>query len=130
MSRLRADVAVSPPRPYHPPMANPIVVLTTVGTEDEANRMAAELVDRRLAACVNISRGIASVFRWQGEIQRDSEHMLIIKTMEDRFADVSEVICSLHSYECPEVLAMKAQPGDIRFLEWLEESTRPAAADD
>ena len=111
-------------------MANPLLVLTTVGTEDEANQLAVELVDRRLAACVNITRGVSSVFRWQGQIQRDSEYMLVIKTMEDRFGDVSETICSLHSYECPEILAMTAQPGDLRFLRWLEESTRPVDRDD
>lgn len=127
---MTAAVAVLPPRSYHPLMANPIVVLTTVGTEDEANRLATELVHRRLAACVNITRGVSSVFRWQGEIQRDSEYMLVIKTMEDRFGEVSETICSQHSYECPEILAMNAQPGDMRFLQWLEESTRPAENDD
>lgn len=105
-------------------MAEPLVILTTVGTEDEANRIAAELIDQRLAACVNITRGVTSVFRWQGEIQRDSEYLLIVKTVDDRFGAVSEEIRSLHSYECPEILAIAAQPGDIRFLEWLQQSTR------
>lgn len=109
-------------------MADPLLVLTTVGTEEEANQIAAELIDRRLAACVNINRGVTSVFRWQGQIQRDSEYLLIVKTMEDRFGDVSEAIREMHSYDCPEILALNAQPGDIRFLNWLQESTRPAEA--
>ena len=106
-------------------MSEPLAILTTVGTEEEANELANELVERRLAACVNITRGVTSVFRWRDEIQRDSEFLLIIKTMEDRFSDVSAAICELHSYECPEILAISARAGDFRFLDWLEESTRP-----
>ena len=104
-------------------MADPLVILTTVGTEEEANKLAVELIDRRLAACVNITRGVTSVFRWQGEIQRDSEYLLIIKTVDELFGETSDAIRELHSYECPEILALPARPGDIRFLDWLQEST-------
>ncbi len=105
-------------------MRDPIVILTTVGTEEEANKLATELVERRLAACVNITRGVTSVFRWHNEVQRDSEFLLLIKSVEDRFADISDAICELHSYECPEILAVAARAGDIRFLSWLDESTQ------
>ncbi len=107
-------------------MSEPLAVLTTVGTEQEANLIANELIERRVAACVNITRGVTSVFRWRDEIQRDSEFLLLIKTVQDRFSDVSDTICELHSYECPEILAVPAQAGDLRFMDWLEQSTRPA----
>ncbi len=96
-----------------------IVVLTTVGTEEQANLISRELVERRLACCVNIVPGIRSVYRWQGKICRDGELMLLIKSNKEEFEDVAETIRELHSYEVPEILAFDVARGDADFLQWL-----------
>ena len=84
---------------------DPIVVLTTVGTEEEANRVAEELVERRHAACVNIVPGVRSVYRWKGTVCRDSEFLLVVKTTSEEYDVLAEAIRELHSYELPEIRA-------------------------
>lgn len=97
-----------------------IVVVTTVGDENEANVLARELVCRRHAACVNIIPGVRSIYRWQGKICRDGEYMLVAKTMADEFEAVSSTIKEIHSYELPEILAFRIDRGDSNFLGWVE----------
>lgn len=99
-----------------------IVVLTTVGTEEQANGIARELIASRLAACVNIVPGIRSVYRWRGKVCEDGEWLLVIKTVEDEFEAVSETIQELHSYDVPEILAFSVTQGEEAFLEWIETS--------
>jgi periplasmic divalent cation tolerance protein len=96
-----------------------IAVITTVGTEQEANELAEELVGRRVAACVNILSGVRSIYRWQGRICKDSEYMLVIKSMEEEVAGISATISELHSYELPEVLAIPIQHGEDNFMSWI-----------
>jgi periplasmic divalent cation tolerance protein len=99
-----------------------IVVVTTVGTEEQANLLARELVARRHAACVNIIPGLRSVYRWQGKICQDSEYMLVVKSRQDEFEAVREAIRELHSYELPEILAFRVCHGDPSFLAWITQS--------
>lgn len=96
-----------------------IVVVTSVGTEDQANLIARELVRGRLAACVNILHGVRSVYRWQGQICEDSELLLVVKTTEEEFDGVAEAIQELHSYELPEILAFQVTRGETDFLQWI-----------
>jgi len=109
-----------------------IVVVTTVGTEEQANVIAREMIRQRLAACVNIVRGVRSVYRWQGKICEDGELMLIIKTMEEEFEAVARAIGELHSYEVPEILAFQVTRGEQDFLQWIAGSVDKEApfADD
>lgn len=95
------------------------VVVTTVGTEEQANLIASELVARRHASCVNIVTGVRSVYRWQGKICRDAEFLLIVKTLESEYAAVEAAILELHGYELPEILAFKVCKGEQRFLDWI-----------
>ena len=99
-----------------------LVVITTVGNEEQANEIARELVCRRHAACVNIIPGLKSVYRWQGKVCRDSEFLLMVKTQESEYAAVEAKIRELHSYELPEILAFKVAKGDPSFLAWIEHS--------
>lgn len=99
-----------------------IVVVTTVGDEEEANLIARELVARRHAACVNIVRGIRSVYRWKGKICQDSEYLLVVKTLDAEFEMVASTIRELHSYELPEILSFGIRQGDDRFLAWIQGS--------
>lgn len=102
-----------------PDAMDAIVVITTVGTEEEANLLVAELLDRRHAACVNIVSGVRSHYRWQGAICKDSEYLLIIKTMATEYELVAETIRELHSYEQPEILSLPVSEGDAGFVAWI-----------
>jgi periplasmic divalent cation tolerance protein len=104
-------------------------VLTTVGTEEQANRIAQELVARRLAACVSIVPGVRSVYRWQGEVVSDGEFLLIAKTREGDFEAVRAAIRELHSYDVPEILALPVGQGDPDYLDWIAESTDRGAGE-
>jgi periplasmic divalent cation tolerance protein len=110
-----------------------LVVVTTVGTEEQANLIARELVCRRHAACVNVIPGLRSVYRWQGKVCRDSEFMLVIKTQEAEYAAVENAIRELHSYELPEILGFKVSKGESAFLGWIAASldkSRAGCADE
>lgn len=104
-----------------------IVVLTTVGTEEQANGIARELIASRLAACVNIIPGIRSVYRWRGKVCEDGEWLLVVKTVEDEFEAVAETIQELHSYDVPEILAFSVTQGEEAFLEWIETNVDKSA---
>lgn len=105
-----------------------LVVITTVGTEEQANLIASELVARRHASCVNMVTGLRSVYRWQGKICRDAEYMLIVKTLDSEYAAVEATIQELHSYELPEILSFKVAKGEPAFLEWISASLDKSAA--
>ena len=104
-----------------------IVVITTVGNEEQAFLIARELVARRLAACVNVLPGIRSVYRWQGKICRDGEHLLMVKTLESEREAVAAAIRELHSYELPEILSFPVSTADERFLAWIADSVDKSA---
>jgi len=106
---------------YVAPVVQATVVVTTVGTEDEANRLARALVSRRHAACVNIMPVVRSVYRWKGKVSEDSEYLLIIKTAAEEYPAVEVAIQELHSYELPEILAFRVSDGEPGFLDWIAE---------
>jgi len=106
---------------------NAIVVVTTVGDEEQGNELARELVARRQAACVNLVPGIRSFYRWKGRICRDSEYMLVVKTREDEFDAVAATIQEVHRYEVPEILAFDVARGEQRFLSWIADSLDKSA---
>lgn len=105
-----------------------IVVVTTVGTEEQAYLIAREIVARRQAACVNIVPGIRSIYRWKGKVCKDGELMLIVKTLEGELEGVTDTIRELHSYEIPEILSFNVSHGEQRFLEWIAGSVDKEAA--
>ncbi|PYT09416.1 MAG: divalent-cation tolerance protein CutA [Acidobacteria bacterium] len=102
-----------------------IVVFTTVGSEDQANSISEELVQRNLAACVNVVPAIKSVYRWKGKIWQDEEFLLIIKTTRQAFQALRRAIKTLHSYDLPELLAIPAAMGDDAVLDWIRSVVKP-----
>ncbi len=96
-----------------------IVVVTTVGTEEQAYLIAREIVARRQAACVNILPGMRSIYRWKGKICKDGELLLLVKTLEGEFEAVAATIRELHNYELPEILSFGVSRGEQGFLDWL-----------
>ncbi len=106
-----------------------LVVLTTVGSEEQARTIAEALVEQRLAACVNILPSVRSIYRWKGKLWDDEELLLVIKTRSDRFQALRDVIVALHSYELPEVLALPVADADPAVLTWLNSAVGKAAGD-
>ncbi|KNA20922.1 hypothetical protein SOVF_047880 [Spinacia oleracea] len=101
-----------------------IVVYVTVPNKEAGKKLAESIVKARLAACVNRVPGIESVYEWKGEIQTDSEELLIIKTRESLLDALTEHVKANHEYEVPEVIAMPIIGGNAPYLEWLKNSTR------
>ena len=101
-----------------------IVVLCTSPDEASAERIATALVEECLAACVNRIPGIASTYRWQGKVCRDSEQLLLIKTTRERFDALRGRILALHPYELPEVIAVDIASGSAPYLDWIESQSR------
>jgi periplasmic divalent cation tolerance protein len=100
-------------------MTDKRIVLCTAGSEDEARKIAEHLVGQRLAACVNLIPRIESIYRWKEKVESSHEVLLLIKTSADRFPEVRDAICSLHSYELPECIAISIEEGSAEYLQWL-----------
>lgn len=103
-------------------MTDKVLVLTTAGNEAEAQKIANELVERRLAACVNIVPRIQSVYRWEGKVETAEEFLLITKTTKVRSEEVQAAIRELHSYDLPECIVISMEDGSAEYLKWIEES--------
>src|SRR5689334_3099756 len=99
--------------------SDPIVVLMTAGSREEAVRLADVLVSARLAACVQILPEIESVYHWKGVVERSPEILLLAKTTEENFAALETTVRSLHSYETPEIIALPITAASAPYLEWL-----------
>jgi periplasmic divalent cation tolerance protein len=102
-------------------MTDKRIVMTTAGSVDEARRIAETLVDRKLAACVNIVPKVVSIYRWKGKVEEAEEWLLWVKTAAP-FARVRDAILEMHSYELPECLSISIEEGSQQYLKWLDES--------
>ena len=102
-----------------------LLVYMTAASADEAERIAGDLVESRLAACVNVMAPIRSVYSWKGELCRSEEIPFIAKTDDDRFEALAARVRALHSYETPCIVALPVARGDADFLAWITESTHP-----
>ena len=100
-----------------------LLVLTNLPDRAAAERLADSLVEQRLAACVNILAPCRSVYRWQGALQRDEEHPVLVKTTADRYAALEAAIRAGHPYELPEIIAVPIERGLPAYLQWVQEET-------
>jgi len=105
-------------------MADLLIYCTCPDTE-WGERIAERLVERRLAACVNIVPGLRSVYRWQGQVERADEALLLIKSTSDRLEALQAEVLALHPNELPEIVAVELASGLDAYLAWLREETRP-----
>ncbi len=108
-------------------MTEYLQVLTTAGSEEEAERISAALVERRLAACVQVVGPISSRYRWQGEIEQAEEWLCLAKTEASRYPELEAAIRELHSYAEPEIVATPIVAASPGYLAWLDESTKSAS---
>ena len=102
---------------------NTVVVFCTCPDQTTAERIATALIEGRFAACVKRITGIASTYRWQGEVRHDAEVLLLIKTTRKRFEALRERILALHPYELPEVIAVDIALGHAPYLDWIARET-------
>lgn len=101
-------------------MSDRLIVLSTVARAEDGERIGRALVERGLAACVNVVPGLVSIYRWKGAVEREEERLLLIKTRRETFPALREALVSMHPYEVPEVLALPIADGHAPYLEWLD----------
>jgi len=100
-----------------------LLVLTNLPDRAAAERLAEVLVEKRLAACINILAPCRSVYRWQGAVQRDEEHPVLIKTTREAYAELESLIRAHHPYELPEIVAVRIDRGLPAYLDWVAAET-------
>jgi len=98
------------------------IVLATVPSKEVGVQLARQLVDRRMAACVNILPA-TSVYRWEGKVQEDEEHILIIKTRRTFVDDIRDLFDEQHPYDLPELIALEVEDGSADYLNWIRDET-------
>ncbi len=106
-------------------MGDARIVLTTVGLHQRAEELARALVDRRLAACVNVIGPIRSIYSWKGAVQNEQEYLLLIKTTADRTADLAAAFAELHPFELPERVELDIAGGSEAYLSWVMQQVAP-----
>jgi periplasmic divalent cation tolerance protein len=109
-------------------MTDARVVLTTAGSHEVAQKIARELVERRLAACVNVIPQIESVYRWEDKVETAPEWLLIIKTQAGAFEKLRNAIKELHSYDVPECIMLGIADGSAEYLNWVLENSQSGGA--
>lgn len=100
-----------------------VIVLTTLPADADAAEFARDLVEERLAACVNLSAPMESIYRWEGTVETETERQLMIKTSRDRVVDLWDRVRQLHPYDMPEFLVTPIVDGNDAYLRWVGEST-------
>jgi periplasmic divalent cation tolerance protein len=103
----------------------PVIVLTTTGADFDARALARELVEARVAACVNIVERIQSIYRWEGRVTEDAEQLLIIKTSDERVAALREELFKRHPYEVPELVVVPVAETSEAYGAWVLASVAP-----
>jgi periplasmic divalent cation tolerance protein len=106
-------------------VTGPVVVLSAIGAQPEAQQIARTLVDERLAACVNVVPGVVSVYRWKGNVEQEAELLLVMKTLAEKVDALKARLLELHPYELPEVVVIPIAGGHPPYLAWIEEQVRP-----
>jgi len=104
-------------------MKSYIQITTTTETKEQAQTIAQHLVDKKLAACIQIVGPITSIYRWKGKVENTPEWFCLIKTKDELFNKVETVIKSLHPYEIPEIIAVPIVKGSKEYLQWIGEET-------
>jgi periplasmic divalent cation tolerance protein len=109
-------------------VSDTVIVLTTVPSPDVGEQIGRALVDAGLAACVNVLPPMVSIYRWKGEVQRESECQLVIKTVGSRVDAVHASVSELHPYDMPEFLVLPVSGGDPAYLTWVSAESSDADA--
>ena len=101
-----------------------VQIETTIDSQDDAMRLAKELVERRLVACVQVLGPMTSIYWWENQIEQSQEFLLLCKTTRERIKEVKATITDLHSYDVPEILVLPVESGAEKYLDWIVEETQ------
>ena len=103
---------------------NYYIFLVTVPNIEEGKKIAKLLVESKVAACVNITQNIFSIYEWKGNVEQDTEHLLLIKTTEEKSDAIIQEVKKLHSYEEPECIGVKIEKGSETYLKWINDTVK------
>ncbi len=101
-----------------------VQIETTTDSQEEADRLAKELVERRLVACVQTLGPITSTYWWENQIEQSEEFLLLCKTTRERIEQVKMAITDLHNYDVPEILVLPIESGAVKYLDWIVDETQ------
>ena len=101
---------------------DPVVILITAPTEKEAKSVGRCLIEKGLAACVNLISGVESLFVWKGKLCQEGEVLLVVKSVREKAAEIITVVQKMHSYDVPEIIVLPIVDGSKDYLNWLQES--------
>jgi len=104
-----------------------VVILVTAASRRECRKIARRLVEAKLAACVNITQPIESIYRWEGKVADEKEFLMLIKSTRELFPEIKLEISKLHSYHTPEIICLPIIDGSRNYLQWVSDSVKPAA---
>ena len=107
-------------------MTDKVVVLITAASRRECKKIAKHLIEAKLAACVNITQGIESVYRWEGKITNAKEFLMLIKTTRELFEEIKHAVAQIHSYHTPEIICLPIIDGSRNYLQWVADSVKPS----
>ena len=106
-------------------MTDKRIVLVTVPDRTVGRTLARALVEKKLAACVNVVEGMTSIYAWKGAVEQASEVLLICKTRADLFPVLQQELLTMHPYSVPEIIALPIEAGHTPYLQWIDESVLP-----
>lgn len=101
-----------------------LVILSTVPSFDEGEDLSRKIIDIKLAACVQILPKVTSIYFWEGKVQKEDEHLLLIKTLREKYEELEAFINENHSYDVPEIIAIESSNVSSKYREWLENYLR------
>lgn len=105
-------------------MTDKVVILVTAGSLREAKKLARHLVEERLAACVNITSPVQSLYRWKGKVTEDREFLMLIKSSRELFQEIQAAVRKLHRYTTPEIICLPIVDGSADYLQWITDSVK------
>ncbi len=105
-------------------MTDKVVILVTAASRQECRKIARQLVEEKLAACVNITQAIDSVYHWEGKVTTGKEFLLLIKSNRELFPEIKAAISKIHSYHTPEIICVPIIDGSRNYLQWIEDSVK------
>ncbi len=105
-------------------MTDKIVVLITAASRRECKKIARHLVEAKLAACVNITQRVESIYHWEGKIADDQEYLMMVKTTRELFPEIQRALAQMHSYHTPEIICLPIIDGSRNYLQWVGDSVK------
>ena len=105
-------------------MTDKVVIMVTAASRRECRKIARHLVEAKLAACVNITQPINSVYRWEGKLADEKEFQMLIKSTRDLFPEIEAAISKIHSYHTPEIVCLPIIDGSRNYLQWVADSVK------